>query len=231
MMMKQRWAALSGIIFVVLMLAGASLILDVPKGDASPQEIAQYLTDSGNHTRNIAGAYLWVLGGLAFLSFLTGLRSVLRQAERGTGRLADLVFGAGVVFAAVWSVSAATIASVAYAIEFADVRITNPDLVTVLPSLGGLLLLLGGGFAGILSLVATSILIFRTGVLPRWLAWLGIVVAASLVVDVTYVNILPFVGWVGVASVVLLRRREETATAVVRGSDYDGTRSPITVPR
>jgi hypothetical protein len=190
-----------------------------------------YLTDSGKHTRNIVGAYLWVLGGLAFLSFVTGLRSVLRPAEGDSSTLSNLVFGAGVVFTAVWSVSAATLASVAYAIEFSDARVTNPDLVTALPSLGGLLLLLGGGFAGILLLAATSILIFRTGVLPRWLAWLGIIVAAALVVDVTYVNILPLVGWVGVASIVLLKRREATATAAVRGSEYDATSSPVTVPR
>jgi hypothetical protein len=56
-------------------------------------------------------------------------------------------------------------------------------------------------------------------------------VAASLVVGVTYVNILPFVGWVGVVSIVLLRRREEKATAVVRGSEYDATPSPVTVTR
>jgi hypothetical protein len=214
-MVKQRWAALSGIVFVVLMLVGAAFVLDVPKGDASAQEIASYLTDSGNHTRNIIGAYLWVLGGLAFLGFVTGLRSVLRRAEGDPGTLSNLVFGAGVVFTAVWSVSAATIASVAYAVEFSDARVSNPDLVTVLPSLGGLLLLLGGGFAGILLLAATSILIFRTGVLPRWLAWLGIVVAIATVFDVAYMNILPLVGWVLVASIAMLRRRGELATAQV----------------
>ena len=64
-MVKQRWTALSGIVFVVLMLTGASFVIDVPAADASTQEIARYLADSGNHTRNIVGAYLWVLGGLA----------------------------------------------------------------------------------------------------------------------------------------------------------------------
>jgi len=212
---KQRWAALSGIVFVVLMLVGATFVLDVPKGDASAHEIASYLTASGNHTRNIVGAYLWVLGGLAFLGFVAGLRSVLRRAEGDPGTLSNLVFGAGVVFTAVWSVSAAAIASVAYAVEFSDARLSNPDLVTVLPSLGGLLLLLGGGFAGILLLAATSILIFRTAVLPRWLAWFGIVVAISLVFDVFYVNILPLVAWVLGTSIALLRRREELATSEV----------------
>jgi Domain of unknown function (DUF4386) len=219
-MVKQRWAALSGIVFVVLMLVGASFVLDVPNGDASSQEIARYLTDSGNHTRNIVGAYLWVLGGLAFLGFAAGLRAVLRRAEGDPGTLSNLVFGAGVLFTAVWSVSAAALASVAYAVEFSDARVSNADLVTVLPSLGGLLLLLGGGFAGILLLAATSILIFRTGVLPRWLAWFGIVVAITLVFDVTYMNILPLVAWVLGASIVLLRRQEETATAAAPESRY-----------
>jgi hypothetical protein len=211
-MIRQRWTALSGIVFVVLMLAGASFVTDVPKADASAQEIAGYLADSGTHTRNIIGAYIWVLGGLAFLGFVAGLRSLLRRAEGDPGTLSNLVFGAGVVFTAVWSASAVALAAVPFAVEFADAPVSDPDIVRVLPQLGSLLLLLGGGFAGILLLVATSVLALRTGALPRWLAWFGIVVATALVVDVAYMNILPLVAWVLVASVVLLRRQEETAT-------------------
>jgi hypothetical protein len=212
-MVKQRWAALSGIVFVVLMLTGAFFVTDVPEADASAQEIATYLDDSGNHTRNLIGAYIWVLGGLAFLGFLAGLRAVLRRAEGDPGTLSSLVFGAGVVFTAVWSVSAAALATVAYSVELADAPVSDPDLVRVLPQLGSLLLLLGGGFAGILLLVATSILVFRTRVFPRWFAWLGILAAIVLVVDVAYMNILPLVALVGVASIALLMRQDETATA------------------
>ena len=178
-MVKHRWTALSGIVFVVLMLTGAFFVTDVPKADASAQEIAGYLADSGTHTRNIIGAYLWVLGGLAFLGFVTGLRGVLRRAEGDPGTLSNLVFGAGVVFTAVWSASAVALAAVAYAVEFSDAPVSDPDIVRVLPQLASLLLLLGGGFAGILLLLATSTLTFRTGVLPRWLAWFGILVAIA----------------------------------------------------
>jgi uncharacterized membrane protein SirB2 len=223
-MANHRWTALSGIVFVVLMLTGAAFIIDVPKADASGQEIANYLDDSGNHTRNVIGAYIWVLGGLAFLGFIAGLRAVLRRAEGEPGTLSSLVFGAGVVFTAVWSVSAATLASVAYAVEFSDAPVSDADIVRVLPQLGSLLLLLGGGFSGILVLLATSALIFRTGVFARWLAWLGIVIAPTLVIDVTYMNILPFVGWVLVASIVLFVRRE-TATAAAPES------APVAAPR
>ena len=230
-MVKQRWAALSGIVFVVLMLVGASFVTDVPKADASAQEIASYLTDSGNHTRNIVGAYLWVLGGLAFLGFVAGLRSVLRRAEGDPGTLSNLVFGAGVVFTAVWSVSAAALASVAYAVKFSDAAVTNPDLVRVLPQLGSLLLLLGGGFAGILLVLATSVLILRTGVLPRWLAWFGILVAIALVFDVTYMNIIPLVAWVAGASIVLLRRQDAAAVALAPESTYDAATAPVAARR
>jgi hypothetical protein len=228
-MFKQRWAALSGIVFVALMLGGAAFVTDVPEADASAREISGYLTDSGNHTRNIIGAYIWVLGGLAFLGFLSGLRSVLRRAEGDPGTLSSVVFGAGVVFTAVWSVSAATLAAVAYAVEFSDAPVSNPDLVRVLPQLGSLLLLLGGGFAGILLVAATSILVFRTGVLPRWLAWLGIPVAIALVFPVTYMNILPFVGWVLVASITLLRRQE--ATVAAPESRDDAANAPVAAQR
>ena len=230
-MVKQRWTAISGIVFVVLMLTGAGFVTDVPKGDASAQEIAGYLADSGNHTRNIIGAYLWVLGGLAFLGFVAGLRSVLRRAEGEPGTLSSLVFGAGVVFTAVWSASAVALATVAYAVEFSDAPVSDPDFVRVLPQLGGLLLLLGGGFAGILLLLATSVLTFRTGVFPRWLGWFGILVAIALVFDVTYMNIVPLLAWVVGASIVLLMRQDETATALTPASQYDAASVPATAHR
>ena len=230
-MIKRHWAPLSGIVFVVLMLTGAFFVTDVPGADSSAQEIAGYLADSGNHTRNIIGAYLWVLGGLAFLGFAAGLRGVLRRAEGEPGTLSSLVFGAGVVFTAVWSVSAVALATVAYAVEFSDAPVSDPDIVRVLPQMASLLLLLGGGFAGILLLLATSILVIRTSVLPRWLAWFGIVVAVTLLFDVTYMNILPLVAWVGVASTVLLMRQDETATVVAPERRYDAGNVPVTAQR
>jgi Domain of unknown function (DUF4386) len=227
-MVKQRWTALSGIVFVVLMLTGAFFLIDVPAADASTQEIAGYLADSGNHMRNIVGAYLWVLGGLAFLGFVAGLRAVLRRAEGDPGTLSSLVFGAGVVFTAVWSVSAVALAAVAYSVGLADAPVSDPDLVRVLPQLGSLLLLLGGGFAGILLVLATSMLIVRTRALPRWLAWFGILVAIALVFDVTYMNILPLVAWVLFASIALLMRQDETATAAAPESRYEAPNAPVT---
>src|SRR5262245_10929155 len=125
----ERWAPVGGIIFVVLMVAGSKLIGDIPAPNASGSEIASYIADGANHTRNIIGAYLWVAGALAFLWFLTRLRIQLHEAEGGSGALSSLAFGAGVAFSAVWLVSAALFVSVPYAIALRDAPISNLDSV------------------------------------------------------------------------------------------------------
>jgi hypothetical protein len=207
----ERWAPIAGIVFVVLMVVGSMLVGDVPGPNAPQHEIVAYLTDSAQQTRNIIGAYLWVVGALTFLVFLIRLRNDLRRAEGGTEYLSNLVFGAGAAFAAVWMASASIFASVAYAIRLRGAPVTDGDLVRVLPPLGRLLLLLGGGFAGILVLLAASAVIFRTGLFARWLAWLGIVAAIVLLFDVVYRDISPFWVWVGITSIVMLTRRGEMA--------------------
>jgi hypothetical protein len=207
----ERWAPLGGIIFVVLMVTGTFFVANVPDANAPQQMIADYLVDSGNHTRNIIGAYMWVVGALAFLWFLTRLRSVLRRAQGGI--LPNVVFGAGVIYSALMMASGVAFAAVAYAFGLRDAPVSNPDLVRVLPQMAWMILLLGAGFAGILLVLAACIVSFQTGVLPRWLAWLGIVVAIVLLFDVIYVNILPLLVWVLAATIVLLMRGEETATA------------------
>ena len=71
----ERWAPVGGIIFVVLMVVGTMFVADEPDPDAPQQQLATYLADSGNHTRNLIGADIWVVGALAFLWFVTRLRA------------------------------------------------------------------------------------------------------------------------------------------------------------
>src|SRR5262249_59641293 len=122
----ERWAPVSGIVFVVLMVVGSMLVGDVPSPNATGPEISAYLADGANHTRNLIGAYLWVIGALAFLVFLTRLRNDLRRAEGGRGALSTLAFGAGVAFAAVWMVSATAFAAVPDAIRVRGSPVAPP---------------------------------------------------------------------------------------------------------
>lgn len=209
----ERWAPLGGIIFVVLMVIGAGLLGDHPDPDASEQEITDYLSDGGNHTRNIVGAYLWVLAGVGLLWFLTHLRSVLRSAEGGAGTLSNLGFGAGVVFTALLMASSAAIAAVAGAIEFRDAPDIDPDFVRILPQTGYAMLLLGGGFAAVVLVLTTSVVSLETNVFPQWLTWLGILAAIVLLFAIIFLPMIALLVWVLAVSIVLLMRTEETATA------------------
>jgi len=206
-----RWAPLSGIAFVVLLIVGLVLIADIPDADAPDQEIADYLADSSVHVRNIIGLYLWTLAGVSFLWFVAHLRGVLRQAEGEAGTLSGLAFGAGVVFAALLMASAAAIAAVAGAIELGNATEPAPDFVRMMPQLGYATLLFGGAFAAIVLIVSTSIVALQTGALPRWLIWLGFAAALVLLLAFAFLPMIALPIWVLAVAVVLLRRPAEQA--------------------
>ncbi|WP_433158179.1 hypothetical protein [Kribbella sp. CA-247076] len=207
-----RWAAISGIGFVVLMLVGSMLVGDVPLPDAPVQEITDYLADTDRQMGNLIGAYSWVVGSLLFLLFAGRLRSELRSAEGGAGTLSNVNFAAGAAFSAVWAAAAGISGAIPFAIAVRGAPAIDPDLVRVLPAAGRFLLLLGGGFTGALFLVTAAVVIFRTGVFQRWLGGLGIVAAVALLFDIVYLNITPFWAWVLVTAVVMLTRRPKPTT-------------------
>lgn len=209
----ERWAPLGGIIFVILLVIGVILIGDHPDPDAPEQEIVDYLGDGDNHTRNIIGAYLWAVAGIAFLWFLTHLRGVLRAAEGAPGTLSNLGFASGLAFTVLLMAGGATIAAVAGAIAFRDAPIMNVDLVRILPQMGYAMMLLGGGFAALVLVLTASIITLQTRALPAWLGWLGIIAAVVLLFSVIFLPMIALLIWVLAASIVLLMRREEAATA------------------
>lgn len=202
-----RWAAIAGIFFVVLLIGGLVLNTDFPEPSASDEEIASYLDDSGAHARTIIGQYLWVVAGVSFLGFLSHLRTTLRRAEGESGTLSTLGFAAGLVFTAMGLVSAAAIATVAGGIELEDASKPHPDFVRYLTQLGYGVLLIGGGFAAIVLVLTTSILTLRTGVFPKWLAWLGFLAAVALLLaPFAFFPVIALPIWVLAVSAVLLLR-------------------------
>lgn len=208
------WAPYAGIAFVVLAIIGILFLLDIPDADASDEDIADYLGDGGRHARNIIGFYLCTLASLAFLWFLAGLRSRLHEAEGMPGTLSALAFGAGLLFTGLFLVSAVSMVAVAGGIEFGDVpEDVNGDFVRMLPQFGFGLLLVGGGFSAIGLILATSVVVLDTGVLPSWVAWLGFLAALALVFAFIFIPIVALLVWVLAVSIALLMGREEPASA------------------
>ena len=94
-----RYGAASGIVAVILLLVGFGLGLqDVPDIDSAAPDWAAYVAD--NQSQIQLGATLASIGLFFLIWFLGTLRSALRVAEGGTGRLTAIAYAGGIVGAA-----------------------------------------------------------------------------------------------------------------------------------
>jgi hypothetical protein len=203
-MTHARSASISGVVAVVLFVAGAALgIASHPGG--SDREVVSWWQDGGNRAHVWIGAALTALALISFVWYASGLRETLRLA--GNEGLAALAFGAALVFAALALVGDVFQLSIAAAIDFGTHFKLDPntarlvDTFTYLPFLGG---------AMVLSLTAgaASVGARRAGILPRWLCYAGYVLVPVLLLSVVFWGIpLALFGiWVVATSVVMLRR-------------------------
>ena len=75
----------------------------------------------------------------------------------------------------------------------------------------------GGTTIAIVTVVATALLSLRAGPLPKWLAWLSFLVAATMLVSFVFIPILIWLGWVLVVSIVLIWKQETPEHAASAG--------------
>ena len=177
-----RLGALAGFAFAFLFFMGTAM-LDLPHG-VSDEKMVAWWHDSGHQLSVVVSMYLFILAGLCFLVFLAKLRSRLLAAEGGTGELTSLVVGAGLVFVAMLFVAAAARGGIGFAIKSpgVDEPLPGADTLRYFPTIGYAALGTGGLLAAGVAMAATSWLIVRTAVFGRWLAWVGAVAAALVVV-------------------------------------------------
>jgi hypothetical protein len=202
-----RVGPLMGIVFVVLFVVGF-IVLPTPGGDSDDiDKWARWWTDSGHRVAAVIGAYLMVLGLLAFVWFMWSLSQRLRAAS-------GMMITFGSLFAGMALVSALVRASIAGGKVFGDTPVpAGGDLAAQLDNVGlGLLLVAGALSAGAFVAVAAC-LARRDAVLPAWLCIAGYVVAILQVAAGIFIPFVLFVLWILVVSIVLLRRSPQQAIA------------------
>ncbi len=195
----ERWSALAGVLFVALFAVAFALSAN---SDDNPTELANSLADSGNRTQQFVAWFLFIAAALAFLSFLGTLRDMLVRAEGGPGTLSSLVFGPGLVFTGLY-VAGISMFTAPAALAGESKYKLDPNTAEMFSDAGYLLLVAGVIVAAIMVLSASTAAL-RTGVLPAWLGWVGLIVAIAMLFAIFFVPILVFVGWVLVVSLVML---------------------------
>lgn len=158
-----RMGAAGGMVSIVMLIVGFGLLTSgAPGFDASGTEWAKHITDHA--TRIQIGITVVGVGIFFFIWFLGSLRTAIATAEGGTGRLAALAYGSGILSAATLMVGLTAVAAAAFRPEEID-----PNLTRALNDFGALI---AGPAAGGLTAfaAATAIAGYRHGALPAPIA-------------------------------------------------------------
>ncbi len=224
----ERYGALGGILFVVLVIASIVIPGSTPKSSDSAAKIVKYFRD---HQDGIEVAAF--VGGLATLPILWWAGSLwarLRRAEGGQPRLA-LIAVLGLLFGGAGQlVSGAITATVA--LELNTVSASGAKFFFVLSMAAG-----SAGLVGLAVLVlATSMLVLRTRVFPVWLGWVGIVDAVAFLVasyavastsdaiaGVGFASFIIWAVWIIVLSVIMFRAVDRGSEVVIEVSVVEET--------
>jgi hypothetical protein len=168
----RKFDAATGIGFAVLALVALLLPGAPPKADDSIGRIGSYLSD---HDSDLLTASLLLgIAAVLFLWFLGSLRSYLRAAEGGEGRLSAAAFGGGILGIALLLAGVAVLNGIAF--KLTDSHGVGPDLVRAFFDASAAVLAMGSfGFAVFFG--AASCSAARSGALPPWLYWSGSVIA------------------------------------------------------
>ncbi len=196
-----------GIAFVVLFVAGF-IVFPTPTNGKDTAKWARWWTDSGHRTAAIIGAYLMVLGLLAFVWFMWGLNQRFR--DRG-----GMMITFGTLFVTLALVSALVRAAIAGGKQFGETPVPpGADFSREFDQIGFGVLLVAGALAAGAFTATASYLARRDAILPGWLTMAGYVVAALQLVASFFFPFLLFPLWVLIVSIVLLRRASRIDTHV-----------------
>jgi hypothetical protein len=161
-----RTGGAAGALYVVLVFVGQGIAGsgDSPALGSPPADYARWLAANGPSTVGYAGAFLELIGLLAFVVFVAVLYDLLRRSERERTWLPAAALGAGLVSAAIKIGSAPPLLA-----AFSLRHTIDPQLAKALIEMNDYAFLLTWAVdAVMLGAVAASAL--RTGALPRWLA-------------------------------------------------------------
>ena len=174
----EKVGAAGGIGFVVLQMASQALIQaggGEPPFDATAETIVAFFMAKDSRLFSM-GEYLSALSLIAFVWFLGSLWATLRRAEGEPAWLSLVALASGVLIVA--TVSAGTGWPLAV---FRRDQGLDPQIARLLFDQGNFAF--ANAWVMLASLcLATGVVSIRTGALPGWLGWSGVIIAGALLV-------------------------------------------------
>jgi hypothetical protein len=218
-----RSAAVAGIAFSVLFMLALLLVrLAIPK---DPNDAGVWLPDKSRRELVLLGLGLVPFAGIAFLWFVGVVRDRIGDAEDRF--FATVFLGSGLLFVALLFVTAALAAGlVASAGDNAGIFKSSDAWEVGRRATYQLMTVYAMRMAAVFTIATTTIL-RRVGLAPRWLVVTGYATGAVLLVTLSFANWIEvlFPVWVFVVSMYVLIAESKSRTA-----EREATREPLGAP-
>lgn len=200
-----RWAALGGLLYVVLFVIGTILLFSgSPDSGSAPAKAIRWYSDSGHRNRISSG---WILIGLS-LFFLLWFVGALRRAVSlvdGEGILTAVVGMGGAIYIAVAAASVALSDGIRTMSDDTYQHRVFPELIHLADDVGWVMHATGAlGLAAMI--IAASLAFMWSGVWPTWAGWLGVAAGVLSLASVAFFPQFLFLLWILIVSIVMLRR-------------------------
>ena len=197
-MQRRDPIALTGALFVVLLVAGFIVGGDTPDGDSAAPKVVSYYKD--NEGKNVAAIILIALSTVPLLFFASTLSERVRATGSGRSVIPNFVLIAGVLTAA--GLLGAAVIHVALTDLADEIRpaaaqalnaLDNDSWIAFAPPAA--MFVLGGSLAAI-----------RSTLLPTWLGWVGVVLFVTQFTPVGFFSAMLALVWIIVVSILLYVR-------------------------
>jgi hypothetical protein len=203
----ERYAPLTGIVFVVLIVIAAIIGGETPDSDDSTLSVVRWWQD--NDTSQIWANAIAGWSTIFLVWFGGSLRVALQRTEGEPGRLSLVSFG-GILL-----IAAGLLSFAGFGFAAADVADDVPDVApAVIQTLSVLstdfFLLVAGG--GGLFMIATGVAVVRFGALPTWMGYVAVIIGIAAVTPAGFFAFLLTGIWILIASILLYRRGEQGPT-------------------
>jgi MFS family permease len=197
-MSAKQLLPLSGVLAVLLIVAAFIIGGESPEADDSLREVVSYYTD--NDTDIQWASALLALGAFFFLVFSTALSDMLRLARPQSAVASRLTLAGGIVFvvgATIFAGLSFTAADVAEDIAPSGLQTLNALSMDMFFTVivGTAAFMFGAGIASL-----------KSGLLPKWLAWVAIAIGVVALTPVGFFGFLALGIWSLIASVMLAMR-------------------------
>lgn len=201
----ERYAPLTGLLFVLLVIAAVIVGGESPGANDPINEVIEYWQE--NDDRAIAASIIAAFSAAALLWFAGVWRDTLAAAEGGSARLANTAFAGAIVAVVGWSMLIAFNFLAAETVD--DVAPQVTQTFSALQS--DFFFPLAIGFS--VFLLASGLTILRTGLFPIWMGWAALVLGVLTLTPAGFFAILLMLAGIIAVSLMLFMRGTPTTPA------------------